>query len=77
MNQKRLYELALRGLEDEAREIREMMHSDDRVRSAEQSLKSGAVKLKRTMSPEARKRISDGMKLRYAKLRRAAARASR
>jgi hypothetical protein len=72
----RLLEMALKGLEadrtrleHEIAEIRSELGKTP-VAANNGSYKSGAPK-KRTMSPEARQRISEGMKRRYAEMRRA------
>ena len=69
---RRLLELALKGLEAERAKI------DDEIRQIRSQISgngtsaaSAAVTKKRTMSAEARKRISEGMKRRYAELKRA------
>lgn len=75
----RLLEMALKGLESErARleheisEIRqELGHRPSSNHTSTAALSTDSVPKKRTMSAEARKRISEGMKRRYAELRRA------
>ena len=69
---RRLLELALKGLEAERAKI------DDEIRQIRSQISgngtsaaSATVQKKRTMSAEARKRISEGMKRRYAELKRA------
>jgi hypothetical protein len=77
----RLLELALKGLEaerarldDEINQIKNQLNHNGRVTkiadNGSHSASTGTPK-KRTMSAEARKRISEGMKRRYAELRKA------
>jgi hypothetical protein len=68
----RLLELALKGLEAErARLDDEIIQIKRQISSNGSSVVSAGPGKKRTMSAEARKRISEGMKRRYAELRRA------
>jgi len=81
-NNRRLLELALKGLEgervkleDEIAEIRRQLNNEatasgNTTEASPASQRSGPAK--RTMSADARKRISEGMKRRYAALRKAA-----
>ena len=81
-NTKRLLELALKGLEaerakldDEIAQIRTQLNHRPAAGLA-QTTASGAAagpRRRRKMSAEAKKRISEGMKRRYAELRKAAA----
>jgi hypothetical protein len=77
----RLLELALKGLEaerarldDEIDQIKNQLHHNGKTTkiadNGTHSVSTGTSK-KRTMSAEARKRISEGMKRRYAELRKA------
>jgi hypothetical protein len=79
----RLLELALKGLEadrakidEEIAEIRKHLNSSTGAASARSSspgnTSAAPLKKKRTMSAEARRRISEGMKRRYAEARRLA-----
>jgi hypothetical protein len=77
----RLLELALKGLEaertrldDEISQIKSQLNHNGRTaKIADNGTQSTstATSKKRTMSAEARKRISEGMKRRYAELRKA------
>ena len=68
----RLLELALKGLEAErARLDDEIKQIKSQISSNGSSGTSAGPAKKRTMSAEAKKRISEGMKRRYAELRRA------
>ena len=76
-DRQRLLELALKGLEAERTKI------DDEIAQLRSQLRlqrngtevaitvAGGPRKRRTMSAEARKRISEGMKRRYAELRKA------
>ena len=69
---RRLLELALRGLEAERAKIDdEIKQIRSQISGNGMSAASAAVPKKRTMSAEAKKRISEGMKRRYAELKRA------
>ena len=69
---RRLLELALKGLEAERAKIDdEIKQIRSQISGNGTSAASAAVPKKRTMSAEARKRISEGMKRRYAELKRA------
>ena len=77
----RLLELALKGLEaerarldDEINQIKHQLNPNGRTtKIADNGTHSASTTTskKRTMSAEARKRISEGMKRRYAELRKA------
>ena len=80
----RLLELALKGLEaerarldDEISQIKNQLNHNGKITRSTgngthtASTATAATSRKRTMSAEARKRISDGMKRRYAELRKA------
>jgi hypothetical protein len=77
----RLLELALKGLEaersrldDEINQIKNQLTHNGRVtKTSDNGVQSASIAIskKRTMSAEARKRISEGMKRRYAELRKA------
>ena len=77
----RLLELALKGLEaertrldDEIKQIKsQLSHNGKIIKISDNGAQtaSRAASKKRTMSAEARKRISEGMKRRYAELRKA------
>ena len=80
----RLLELALKGLEaertrldDEIKQIKsQLSHNGKIIKISDNGTQQTASKTaskKRTMSAEARKRISEGMKRRYAALRKAVA----
>jgi hypothetical protein len=69
---RRLLELALKGLEAERAKIDdEIKQIRSQISGNGTSAASSVVPKKRTMSAEARKRISEGMKRRYAELKRA------
>jgi hypothetical protein len=73
-DRQRLLELALKGLEAERTKIDSEIAQ---IRSQLGGSRNGVAttptgRKKRTMSAEARKRISEGMKRRYAELRKAA-----
>ena len=80
-NTQRLLELALKGLEtertrldDEIKQIKSQLSPNGKVIKISDNgtqTRSAAASKKRTMSAEARKRISEGMKRRYAELRKA------
>jgi hypothetical protein len=79
-NTQRLLELALKGLEaerakvdDEIKEIKSQLNGSSPPIKANggSSTVSSRLRKRRTMSAEARKRISEGMKRRYAALRKA------
>jgi hypothetical protein len=72
----RLLEMALKGLEaDRARLDEEILEIKSELGHRPAAMGTAAVSTapakRRTMSAEARKRISEGMKRRYAELRRA------
>ena len=77
----RLLELALKGLEterarldDEINQIKNQLNHNGRTTKISDNGSHAAptaASKKRTMSAEARKRISEGMKRRYAELRKA------
>jgi hypothetical protein len=77
----RLLELALKGLEaerarldDEISQIKNQLNHNGKITKTSDNgthSTSTATSKKRTMSAEARKRISEGMKRRYAELRKA------
>jgi hypothetical protein len=75
----RLLEMALKGLEAERARLeneiseikRELGHRPSLTKTPTAVVSTDSVPKKRTMSPEARKRISEGMKRRYAELRKA------
>ena len=71
-DRKRLLEMALKGLEADRAKLDEEIAEIRRELGHHQSAvtKVSAVGTKRTMSPEARRRISEGMKRRYAELRK-------
>ena len=78
-DRQRLLELALKGLESERSkidgeiaQIKQQLHSQRNGIAGEVS--ANAPRKRRTMSAEARRRISEGMKRRYAELKKAAAR---
>jgi hypothetical protein len=70
-DRKRLLEMALKGLEADRAKLDEEI-AEIRRELGNQSVltKVSAIDTKRTMSPEARRRISEGMKRRYAELRK-------
>jgi hypothetical protein len=82
-NAQRLLELALKGLEaeranidDEIAQIKAQLNGGKAIRPAEVESKASVAapaKKRRTMSAEAKRRISEGMKRRYAALRKAVA----
>jgi hypothetical protein len=77
----RLLEMALKGLEaerakldEEIAQIKKQLNGGRSIRAAGQgavTFSSSPVRKRRRMSAEARRRISEGMKRRYAELRRA------
>lgn len=75
----RLLEMALKGLEAERARLeneiseikRELGHRPAFTNTSTAVFSTDSVAKKRTMSAEARKRISEGMKRRYAELRKA------
>jgi hypothetical protein len=77
----RLLELALKGLEaerarldDEINQIKNQLnHNGKIIKTSDNGIHTASTTSgkKRTMSAEARKRISEGMKRRYAELRKA------
>jgi hypothetical protein len=76
-NTQRLLELALKGLEAERTKL------NDEIREIKSQLGQGrsttaqkAAPTRRRMSAAARKRISDGMKRRYAEMRKAMGKAA-
>ena len=70
-DRKRLLEMALKGLEADRAKLDEEIAEIRRELGHQTVLtKVSAVGTKRTMSPEARRRISEGMKRRYAELRK-------
>jgi hypothetical protein len=84
MPDNRLLELALKGLEaerakidDEIAQIKNQLgYRPSASANSVGSYGQGGIKKRRTMSPEARRRISEGMKRRYAALRKAAKKAA-
>ena len=77
-DRQRLLELALKGLEaertkidDEIAQLRSQLRSQRNGLEIATTESSSAPRKRRTMSAEARKRISEGMKRRYAELRKA------
>ena len=70
-DRKRLLEMALKGLEADRAKLDEEIAEIRRELGYQSVLtKVSAVGTKRTMTPEARRRISEGMKRRYAELRK-------
>jgi hypothetical protein len=70
-DRRRLLEMALKGLEaDRAKLDEEIAEIRRELGHQSTPTKVSAVGTKRTMSPEARRRISEGMKRRYAELRK-------
>ena len=75
----RLLEMALKGLEGERARLeheiseirRELGHRPSSSHTSTEVMSTDSAPKKRTMSAEARKRISEGMKRRYAELRKA------
>lgn len=64
--------MALKGLEaDRAKLEQEIAQIKRELGHSGTSAVGGTLSKKRTMSPEARRRISEGMKRRYAELRKA------
>jgi hypothetical protein len=80
LKEQRLLELALKGLEadrarleEEIAQVRAELNGNSRTQTATFSETSGTpTRKRRPMSRAARKRISEGMKRRYAELRKAA-----
>jgi len=79
----RLLQLALKGLEaerakidDEIAQIKNQLGNRSVIANSVDAVSQGAVKKRRTMSAEARRRISEGMKRRYAALRKATKKAA-
>ena len=77
-DRQRLLELALKGLEaertkidDEIAQLRSQLRSQRNGSEIATTESGSAPRKRRTMSAEARKRISEGMKRRYAELRKA------
>ena len=77
-DRQRLLELALKGLEaertkidDEIAQLRSQLRSQRNGSEITTTEAGSAPRQRRTMSAEARKRISEGMKRRYAELRKA------
>ena len=71
-DRRRLLEMALKGLEaDRAKLDQEIAEIRRELGHSGASAVGSTLPKKRTMSPEARRRISEGMKRRYAELRKA------
>lgn len=71
-DRRRLLEMALKGLEaDRAKLEQEIAQIKRELGQSGTVAVGGGSPKKRTMSPEARRRISEGMKRRYAELRKA------
>ena len=77
-DRQRLLELALKGLEaertkidDEIAQLRSQLRLQRNGTEVTTTEAGSAPRKRRTMSAEARKRISEGMKRRYAELRKA------
>jgi hypothetical protein len=77
-DRQRLLELALKGLEtertkidDEIAQLRSQLRSQRNGSEITTTEAGSGPRKRRTMSAEARKRISEGMKRRYAELRKA------
>lgn len=70
MEGRRLLELALKGSEAETAEIKSLLASNDTGATFTETPATTGKK-RRRMSAAARKRISEGMKRRYAQIRKA------